>query len=158
MPFCISRRHALRSLGASIGLPFLDCMAPARALAAAQPAPVRLVWLYAGSGMFMPAYKPSRAGREWHLSTDLPATRNSFASGMPEGTKPLGTLEPLLPFKDHFSILSGLHHPGAFTRGTVVRHSQDPLCHLTGAISFGCRASPVAIACRSTRWRPGMSA
>ncbi len=136
MPFCISRRHALRSLGASIGLPFLDCMAPARALAAPKAAPVRLVWLYAGSGMFMPAYKPARAGREWHLSTELPATRNTFASGMPEGTKPLGTLEPLLPFKEHLSILSGLHHPGAFTRGTVVRHSQDPLCHLTGADLF----------------------
>lgn len=136
MPFHLSRRHVLRSLGAGIGLPFLDCMAPARALAATAAAPVRLVWLYAGSGMFMPAYKPSRTGRDWHLSTELPDTRNSFQGGMPEGTKPIGTLEPLVPFRDHLAILSNLHHPGAFTRGTVVRHSQDPLCHLTGADLF----------------------
>jgi hypothetical protein len=36
----------------------------ARAAAAAAP-PVRLVWLYAGSGMFMPSYKPALAGRAW---------------------------------------------------------------------------------------------
>lgn len=135
MPFRLSRRHVLRGLGASVGLPFLECMTPARAAAAAAP-PVRLVWLYAGSGMYMPAYKPALAGRDWHRSTELPQTRNSFPGGIPEGVKPLGTLEPLVPFKDHLTILSGLHHPGAFTRGTVVRHSQDPMCHLTGADLF----------------------
>lgn len=135
MPGRISRRHALRGLGASIGLPFLDCMLPAQAAVAAAP-PVRLVWLFAGSGMFMPAYKPAKAGRDWHLSTELPDTRNSFQGGMPAGIKPLGTLEPLLPFKDDVSILSGLFHAGAFTRGTVVRHAQDPMCHLTGADLF----------------------
>ena len=136
MPFQLSRRHLLRGLGAGVGLPFLECMAPARALAAAARPPVRLVWLYAGSGMFMPAYKPARTGRDWHLSTDWPDTKNSFQGGMPEGTKPLGTLEPLLPFKDHVTVLSGLYHRGAFTRGTVVRHAQDPACHLTGADLF----------------------
>jgi hypothetical protein len=136
MPFRLSRRHVLRGLGAAVGLPFLECMTPARALAAAAKPPVRLVWLYAGSGMFMPAYKPALAGRDWHRSTELPDTRNSFQGGMPDGIKPLSTLEPLLPFKDHVSILSGLHHPGAFTRGTVVRHAQDPMCHLTGADLF----------------------
>lgn len=136
MPFHLSRRHLLRGLGVGVGLPFLECMAPARAFAAAAKPPVRLVWLYAGSGMFMPAYKPARAGREWHRSTELPETRNSFPGGMPEGIKPLGTLEPLLPFKDHVTVLSGLYHRGAFTRGTVVRHAQDPACHLTGADLF----------------------
>jgi len=136
MPYRLSRRHALRGLGATVGLPFLECMTPARAVAAVAKPPVRLVWLYAGSGMFMPAYKPARAGRDWHLSTELPDVRNSFQGSMPDGIKPLGTLEPLLPFKDHVSILSGLYHPGAFTRGTVVRHAQDPMCHLTGADLF----------------------
>jgi hypothetical protein len=50
--------------------------------------------------------------------------------------KPLATLEPLLPFKDDVSILSGLLHHGAFTRGSVVRHGQDPMCHLTGVDLF----------------------
>ena len=136
MSVALSRRHVLRGLGATISLPFLDCMAPARAVAAPAAAPVRLIWLYAGSGMFMPAYKPARAGREWHLSNELPDTRNSFQGGMPEGIKPLGTLEPLLPFKDDVTILSGLLHAGAFSRGTVVRHAQDPMCHLTGADLF----------------------
>jgi hypothetical protein len=146
MRFRLSRRHVLRSLGASVGLPFLECMAPRTAWAAPSKPPVRLVWLYAGSGMFMPAYKPARTGREWHLSTELPDTQNSFKEGMPEGIKPLGTLEPLLPLKDHVTLLSGLYHPGAFTRGTVVRHAQDPMCHLTGADLF----RVPGVACRNS--------
>lgn len=138
MAKCIHRRHALRGLGTIISLPFLEVMIPAGAKAAeAAKPPVRLVWLFAGSGMFMPAYKPALLGRNWAESTQFPSN-TALSSGValaPE-VKPLSTLEPLLPFKYDVSILSGLYHPGAFTRGTVVRHGQDPMCHLTGADLF----------------------
>jgi hypothetical protein len=110
----ISRRHVLRQAGALISLPFLEGMLPAGIRAAttgANKPPVRLVWLFAGSGMHIPDYKPAKTGRDW---TATP------------------TLQPLLSFKNDISILSGLLHQGAFKRNpTVVRHDQDLMCHLT---------------------------
>lgn len=134
----ISRRHALRSLGSLVSLPFLECMIPAglRAAAATKP-PVRLVWFYAGSGMFMPAYRPALAGRAWHAAKEFhPAAGIMSNFKMAEEVKPLSTLEPLLPFKDDVGILSGLLHQGAFTRGSIGRHGQDPMCHLTAVDLF----------------------
>jgi hypothetical protein len=71
-PAHISRRHALKGIGSLISLPLSEAMIPAGARAAevAKP-PVRLVWLFAGSGMFMPAYKPSLAGKNWHESKEI---------------------------------------------------------------------------------------
>jgi hypothetical protein len=133
----ISRRKMLYGLGAMISLPYLECMSRATAFAAPDKPPVRLMWLYAGSGMFMPSFKPALKGREWADSKEIPAdTKLSNNVAFAPEIKPLGTIESLLPFKDDISILSGLMHAGAFTRGTVVRHSQDPMCHLTGADLF----------------------
>lgn len=138
MPQRITRRHAFKGVGALISLPLLEAMIPAGARAAeAVKPPVRLVWLFAGSGMFMPAYKPAVLGRDWSNSKELAADTGLY-SGVPLAPeiKPLGTLEPLLPFKDDVGILSGLLHQGAFTRGSVVRHGQDHMCHLTGVDLF----------------------
>jgi hypothetical protein len=129
----ITRRHALKGLGALVSLPYLECMA--RAAGAAKP-PVRLVWLYAGSGMFMPTYKPSVTGRGWAGSTTLPADTSTMYK-VSKDLKPLSTLEPLLPFQKDVTILSGLFHAGAFKRNAVSgRHSQDGQCHLT-AVDLG---------------------
>jgi hypothetical protein len=142
MPLHLSRRHVLRGLAATIALPFLEAMVPSRGLLAADPAaakpPLRLVWLYAGSGMYMPAYQPSLTGRAWSESKELVVSPQLHVANKDLLTKikPLATLEPLLPFKDDVSILTGLYHRGAFTRGTVVRHGQDPMCHLTGVDLF----------------------
>jgi hypothetical protein len=129
----LTRRHVLRGLGTAISLPFLEGMLPAglNAAPAAQP-PVRLVWLYAGSGMFMPTYKPAVLGRDWTTSTTLP-TDTGFNYKVSPEIKPLFTLEPLIPLKNDVSILSGLYHKGAFKRNsTIVRHGQDAACHLSG--------------------------
>jgi hypothetical protein len=150
----LSRRQTLRGFGAVISLPFLECMLPrgASAAAGAGPAdtakpPVRLVWLFAGSGMFMPAYKPALKGRDWADSQEIPAdTRLSGGVALAPEIKPVGTLQPLAPFKDDVTILSGLWHRGAFTRGAVVRHGQDPMCHLTGADLF----RVPGVACRNS--------
>lgn len=148
MAALIDRRHVLRGAGSLVSLPLLEAMLPARARAAgAAKPPARLVWLYAGSGMFMPAYRPAVTGRGWAESKEFPKVHNSFGDGkVPAEIKPLGTLQPLLPFKDHVTVLSGLYHPGAFTRGTVVRHGQDPMCHLTGADLF----RVPGVACRNS--------
>jgi hypothetical protein len=129
----ISRRHVLRSLGTMVSLPFLECMVPNPLVAepASRP-PVRLVWLYAGSGMFMPTYKPTARGRDWTTAKALPSD-TGFHSKVSEDLKPLSTLEPLFPLKDDVTILSGLYHAGAFKRNAVVvRHGQDAACHLSG--------------------------
>lgn len=131
----LNRRQTLRGLGVLVSLPFLESLTPRVARGAAAKPPVRLVWLYAGSGMFMPAYKPAIKGRNWADSTELCPTTKLSAPTATE-IKPLSTISPLIPFKDDVGILSGLMHQGAFTRGTVVRHGQDPMCHLTGADLF----------------------
>lgn len=132
----ISRRTALRSIGTLVSLPFLQQMMPRSVHAAGATPPVRLVWLYAGSGMFMPSFKPALAGKNWTDSKEFPNDTKVPNGKVPQELKPLGTIESLIPFKDDISILSGLLHAGAFTRGTVVRHGQDPMCHLTGVDLF----------------------
>jgi hypothetical protein len=109
----ISRRELLRgAAGAAIALPFLDAMALVRGEEASKP-PVRLVWIHTESGMWMPKFKPTKTGRDFDLTY---------------------ILEPLAPFKSELSILSGLFHQNAFKRNPQAgRHSQDGMCHLTGA-------------------------
>lgn len=110
----LNRRHALRQLGACISLPFLESMLPRSIYAAeATRPPVRLVWLYAMSGMWMPSFKPEKTGRDFALTP---------------------TLEPLAPLREHVNVLTGLLHANAFLRNPATgRHGQDPLCHLTAA-------------------------
>lgn len=85
----------------------------------------------------MHAYKPALTGRAWETSREFSASVKILGgSKLADEIKPLATLEPLLPFKDHVSILSGLLHAGAFTRGTVVRHGQDSMCHLSAVDLF----------------------
>jgi hypothetical protein len=107
----VSRRELLRgTAGAAVALPLLDAMAPARA---AEKPPVRLVWVHTESGMWMPNYKPKKTGKDFDLTP---------------------TLEPLAPFKGELTVLSGLFHANAFKRNPQAgRHSQDGMCHLTGA-------------------------
>lgn len=111
----ISRRMVLKgTAGALVGLPFLEAMT--RPLAAANSPgkqPVRLVWIHTESGMWMPQYKPTKTGSDFVLTP---------------------TLEPLAPFKSQVTVLSGLRHENAFKRNPQTgRHTQDGMCHLTGA-------------------------
>ena len=84
----LSRRAALKGMGVSIALPFLEAMLPATATAAAaSKPPMRLAFLYVPNGVHMPAWRPQQEGA---LGT-LPAT-----------------LEPLAPFKKDLMVLTGL--------------------------------------------------
>jgi hypothetical protein len=95
----ISRRTALRGLGVTIGLPFLDAMVPARSVFAKTPAAkiagrTRLVCIEqvhgaAGCseyGMAQNLWSPAATGRRFDLSK--------------------GSLSSLEPFRDHLTIVS----------------------------------------------------
>src|SRR5258706_555745 len=105
----LSRRTALRGLGATVALPFLEAMLPAfslKGLAAAKPAH-RFQAFYVPNGMAMEYWLPKTAGPSFELSP---------------------ILEPLAAYRDQMLVLSGIKsnwnyiHAGAsgsFLTGTV---------------------------------------
>ena len=102
----------LRGIGACLPLPFLEMTS---GLSAPSKEPVRLIWLYSASGMWMPEFTPKTtgSGSEWELSQ---------------------ILAPLAPFKDQTNVLTGLRHANAFKPNPAIgRHALDHVCHLTGA-------------------------
>ena len=90
----LDRRTVLRGAGAMIALPLLDAMVPAgTALAntAAEPQ-VRLGFVYFPHGAIMEKWTPEKEGRDFELTP---------------------ILEPLRPFKDQLTVISGLgNRPG----------------------------------------------
>jgi hypothetical protein len=90
----LSRRAALKGLGATVALPLLDAMIPARALAAATKPPLRLICIEmvhgsAGSsalGIERNLWAPAATGRDFDLSPTA--------------------LKGLEPFKDYLTIIS----------------------------------------------------
>src|ERR1700759_4211542 len=86
----ISRRAALKGLGVTIALPFLEGMAPvaqAAAEAAAKAAPRRMVFVYFPNGVIMDAWKPTGEGADFDFGR---------------------TLAPLRPFKSNMLVFSNL--------------------------------------------------
>ncbi|HVS34761.1 MAG TPA: DUF1552 domain-containing protein [Gemmataceae bacterium] len=85
----ISRRTALKGLGACIALPWLEAMLPRTAFgaAAATTAPLRMAFLYVPNGKNMAMWTPKDEGAAYELTP---------------------TLEPLKEFKDDFLVLTGL--------------------------------------------------
>ena len=114
----LSRRTVLRGLGATVALPLLDAMIPARtALAhtAGKPLP-KLAFVYFPHGAIMNRWTPAAEGKLVELS-------------------PL--LAPLAPFKNQVTVISGLENkhasgpthaitPGTWMSGVSPRISHDP--------------------------------
>ena len=86
----LTRRTFLRTAGVSLALPWLDALAPARAGAAVDP-PRRMVCICTPLGLYEPALFPAKAGKDY-ASTPY--------------------LDVLKEFRDDFTVLSGLSHPG----------------------------------------------
>ncbi len=104
----LRRRHVLRGIGASIALPFLDCMRPARLRAADNlPKPKRSVFIYVPNGVNTLAWQIEKAGPEYVL------------------TAPMQSLEK---HRSNITPISGLHHPN----GLGQAHECDKIW-LTGA-------------------------
>ena len=88
-PLWISRRTALKGLGACIALPWLEAMLPRAAFgeAAKAAAPLRMAFIYVPNGKNMAMWTPKDEGAGYELTP---------------------TLEPLRAFKDDFMVLTGL--------------------------------------------------
>jgi hypothetical protein len=85
----LSRRTVLRGAGTALALPFLDAMLPAgRARAATAKPAHRFLAFYVPNGMAMEYWSPKSEGR---LPSQLPPI-----------------LEPLAPFRDQMTVLSGI--------------------------------------------------
>lgn len=88
-----SRRQLLRGGCATIALPFLESLAPLAATAAAAaptgPRP-RMLFTYFACGVCNEEWYPAQTGKAYEFSPSL---------------------EPLAPFRDELSVLSGLSHP-----------------------------------------------
>jgi uncharacterized protein DUF1552 len=109
----MSRRAVLKGLGTALALPVLDCMLPRFASAApASTAPKRMAFLYVPNGAQMQAWTPSATGAKFELS---------------------GILEPLKPFQDQLSVLSGLTCDKARANGDGPGdHARSQAAFLTG--------------------------
>ena len=93
----ISRRTVLRGIGASIALPLLDAMNPAATAWAQTPAgdtPKRFAFIGFPHGAVMDRWSPAQAGPDYEMSP---------------------ILEPLTPFREHLTIVSGLRNKPAET-------------------------------------------
>jgi hypothetical protein len=102
----LDRRHVLRGVGASMALPLLDCMLPARPMEVAGR-PKRSVFIYIPNGVNTLDWQIQSAGPDYEL------------------TEPL---QPLEKHRGNFTPFSGLHHPHAIGQN----HKCDKIW-LTGA-------------------------
>jgi hypothetical protein len=106
----LPRRTFLRGVGASLALPLLDSMIPARTLlaqTAAKPLP-RLGFVYIPHGAIMDKWTPATVGAGFEYTP---------------------ILKPLEPFRDYINVVSGLHHRAA---DTTAVHSLSPTTWLSG--------------------------
>jgi len=91
----ISRRTVLKGVGATIALPLVDAMNPAATVWAATPAgstPKRFAFVGFPHGAIMDRWSPKQTGANYEMST---------------------ILEPLAPFREQMTIVSGLRNkPG----------------------------------------------
>jgi hypothetical protein len=87
----LSRRTVLRGAGAVIALPLLDAMVPAMA-ANAKPTPQRLAFVGFPHGAVMRHWSPAETGKDYQMTK---------------------ILEPLAPYRQHMTIVSGLRNKPA---------------------------------------------
>ncbi len=115
MKHLIPRRHFLRGLGVSLGLPFLESLSPMQKLLAADASklavtkdgrPLRMAFLYVPNGVNEACWRPIGGGSNYQLN-------QSTAS--------------LMHFREHLQFLSGLAHangkPGTDGGGDHARAS-----------------------------------
>jgi len=87
----LSRRTVLRGAGAVIALPLLDAMVPAMA-ANSKPTPQRLAFVGFPHGAVMRHWSPEQTGKDFQITK---------------------ILEPLAPYRQHLTIVSGLRNKPA---------------------------------------------
>ena len=110
----IARRTFLKGMSATMALPLLESMMPARALAAGTAAaPTRMAFVFFPNGAIMDSWKPAEAGALSALPT---------------------TLEPLADFKDDLLVVTGLAQDNGRAKGDGAGdHARSAASYLTGA-------------------------
>src|SRR5712691_3065654 len=106
----LPRRTFLRGIGATLALPLLDAMVPARTLlakTAANPTS-RLGFVYLPHGAIMDRWTPAAEGAGFEFSP---------------------ILKPLEPLREYVNVVSGLGHKAA---DTTAVHSLSPTTWLSG--------------------------
>ena len=86
----LNRRRFLKAAGLTVALPLLESFAPAASAASAQ-APRRMIAICNALGPYPDYFFPEKAGRDYELTPYL---------------------EVLKDFRDSFTVISGLSHPG----------------------------------------------
>lgn len=110
----LPRRTMLKGMGATLALPLLDSMVPA--MSAQAPRAPRLGFVYASHGVIWDNWKPKTVGPNF----DLPMN-----------------LQPLQNMNGKFSILSGLSHLEADTKGDGSGdHTRASAAWLTGVHAY----------------------
>jgi hypothetical protein len=129
----LDRRTFLRGMGATVALPLLDAMIPARALLASTRGVPRLAFVYVPHGVIMD---------EW-----TPPAGPLGGIGLPR------VLEPLTPFRDRLTVVSGLENRHAYgpvhaiTPGTWLSGTSPPRATASGSrppaahVARGCAAA-----------------
>ena len=115
----LDRRSLLKGLGVGVALPALEAMTPsllrASTTAAVTTPPRRLAFVYVPNGVNMHTWTPTTLGANFQL----PAT-----------------LEPLAPFREHLTVLSGLTCDKARANGDGPGdHARAMSAFLTGQLS-----------------------
>ena len=123
----LPRRTFLRGMGATLALPLLDSMIPARTLlaqTAAKPLP-RLGFVYVPHGAIMDKWTPAAVGGGFEYTP---------------------ILKPLEPFRDYVNVVSGLGHKAA---DTTAVHSLSPTTWLSGVRPKAAPCGSIALSTRS---------
>src|SRR5690606_6255520 len=109
----LPRRTFLRGLGTSIALPLLDAMTPAFAASnKSAEAPVRLMIVYAPTGMMPDSWYPDSVGTDFEFGR---------------------IIKPLEKFRKDITVISNLAHRNALALGDGPGdHSRAAATYLTG--------------------------
>jgi hypothetical protein len=107
----LSRRTLLRGAGATLALPFLESMVPARALLAASAPKPRLGCIYVPHGATMYKWTPEGEGRGFTFSESL---------------------SPLEKFRDRVTVVSNLFHQSATGADAGAEHARSAAIYLSG--------------------------
>ena len=108
----LSRRTVLRGAGAAMALPLLEAMMPSAKAADLTSRPKRLQVFYSPNGMIMESFRPASQGTGFAMTP---------------------ILEPLAPFRDSITVISGLGHPQAAAMGDIpAGHGRSCPAFLTG--------------------------
>ncbi|MAW61863.1 MAG: hypothetical protein CMJ94_13680 [Planctomycetes bacterium] len=132
----LSRRHFLRGLGACVALPWMASLPGMSPVGRSPLAPKRskLIYFYVPNGVHMPDWTPQSEGKDFELPW---------------------ILEPLAPYREHFSVLTGLTQdkarangdgPGDHARAAAVFLTGVQPLKTDGQIRLGASADQLAAA------------